>query len=169
MDNTGPVSRKKVFALGAGALAGVLALGGVAVAGGHGHFGRPGGPLAIMGLVQGLDLNDQQELQAIKIRKNLAAQGREIHKDMKVPMSQVLDELEKPAPDAAKVHAVADQALQRFSKVVHSGIDQFLALHATFTPEQREKLVTRGREMQNHHHDRPGKAGAPGAPEPSDE
>src|SRR5205823_5525470 len=85
----------------------------------------------------------------IKIRKNLRAQGKEAHVEMGASVSQVLDEIEKPQPDAVKVHGIADQAIQRFSKIVHSGIDQLLAFHQTLTQQQRDTLVKEGREAQD--------------------
>jgi hypothetical protein len=84
----------------------------------------------------------------IHIRKNLMAQGKELRQELQPQVSQVFDELEKPAPDAAKLHGIADDVLKRITRITHSAIDQALALHATFSPEQRETLVTRGREIQ---------------------
>jgi uncharacterized membrane protein len=138
-----------------GVLAGLLLVGagGVAFAGqfgGHGGGGPHGwgGPMALMQLVNRLDLSDQQELQLIKIRKSMHQEGKQARQEMQANISQIADELEKPAPNASKIHGVADQAMQRFSKVVHGAIDQFLTLHATLTPDQRETLVQSIREHQ---------------------
>src|SRR5215470_16926412 len=93
--NTTQRPKKRTGLVIAGALAGVIAIGGgVALAGGPqrgfgGHGGMPG--MAIMRLMERLDLNDQQELQLIKIRKNLHQQGKDAHKDMAASFSQVLD------------------------------------------------------------------------------
>ena len=44
---------------------------------------------------------------------------------------------------------MADQAIQRFSKIVHSGIDQLLVFQQTLSPDQRTKLVAEVREQQD--------------------
>jgi Spy/CpxP family protein refolding chaperone len=144
-------TKKRTSIIIGGVLAGVLALGGVALAqgGGPNGWGRghiPG--MALMRAMERLDLTDQQELQLIKIRKNLHQQGMDARQEMAASVSQVLDEVEKPAPDAQKIHSIADQAIQRFSKVVHSGIDQLIAFHQTLTTNQRATLVQSVREQQ---------------------
>ncbi len=149
-------SKKRTGLIIGGILAGVLALGGVALAEGGGpkgwgHGRMPG--MALMRAMERLDLSDQQELQLIKIRKNLHQQGKEARQDMAASVSQVLDEIEKPNPDAQRIHGIADQAIQRFSKIVHSGIDQLLAFHQTLSPDQRSTLVQTVREQQARMHD----------------
>lgn len=159
-------SRRRWYLLAALALVGVLALDQVAAAGPH-HGGPPAGPFAFLHLFRKLDLTDQQELQLIKIRKDLHRQARDLHQQMDAPVGRAIDELAKPNPDPTKIHAAADQALQGVSKLVHSGIDQFLGLYATLSPQQREKFVAEAREIHAHRHGHP-PAGAPGddTPEP---
>jgi Spy/CpxP family protein refolding chaperone len=152
---TNSTANKKVRTgfLIAGVLTGALAIGTAALAGpgggpkGWGHGGMPG--LALMHVMERLDLTDQQELQLIKVRKNLHEQGKEARIEMAADVSQVLDEIEKPAPNAQKIHSIADQTIQRFSKIVHSGIDQVLAFHQTLSAEQRDTLVKEAREAQD--------------------
>jgi len=109
---------------------GLLAVGGgVALArpdGAHGgHGGFPG--MMMMRLFSDLDLTEQQELKAIRMRRDLMKQGQEAKKESFEQMGTAIEELGKASPDPAKLHGVADQAIQRFAKLVHSAIDQALA------------------------------------------
>ena len=45
------------------------------------------------------------------------------------------------ATATAALHATADRNLERMSKLMHSAIDQYVALHSTLTPEQKQQLV----------------------------
>ncbi|MCK6549514.1 periplasmic heavy metal sensor [Myxococcota bacterium] len=139
------------IALGAGLVAAVVAIGGVAVAhpGGDGPRGGGFGPgRMIMRALRGLELTEQQELKGIQIRRNLQAQAKDAHQEMKGSLGKVATELEKASPDRAKLHGIADDVIKKMSTMAHSAIDQLLELHATFTPEQRTKLAAEIREME---------------------
>lgn len=141
-------SRVKL-ALVAGIAAATLALGGVALARPHGGPGGPGGPgRMMMRALHDLDLTEQQEVKAVRIRRNVQEQAQTAHQELRGSMSKVADELEKANPDAQKLHGLADEVIQRMSKIAHSAVDQLLELHATFSPEQRTRLAQHLRNFQ---------------------
>jgi hypothetical protein len=122
-----------------GALFAALAASATALARPRGH----GGPLGFMmgRLLHHVDLTEQQEMEAVRIRRALADEGRAARKDAQAALGQAIAELEKPQPDARKLHGAADQAMSRMNAMVHSAIDRLLTLHATFSPEQRKDLT----------------------------
>jgi Spy/CpxP family protein refolding chaperone len=46
-------------------------------------------------------------------------------------------------PDAAALHALVDQHLDAMRAVAHQAVDGAVEVHATLTPEQREKLAVK--------------------------
>ncbi|MCC7384503.1 MAG: periplasmic heavy metal sensor [Deltaproteobacteria bacterium] len=127
-------------------LVGALALGTVALAhpGEGPEGGRGGGGFLghrIGKLIQRLDLTDTQEDLAIDIRSDLKKEGRALKRAGFTRMNDLSAELAKPKPDAARLKQIADQMLEEQRKLVHTGIDRYLQLHATFSNEQRQRLV----------------------------
>ncbi len=128
-----------------------VALGSTAIAApGHGPYGHgPKGPGAhgggiehVIARMKGqLNLNTQQQAafdNAVAAARTAREAGRaerdRVHAAMKA-------ELATPAPDFAKVAALADEAQAKGQALRRQVRDQWLALYATFTPEQ--KLVVR--------------------------
>jgi Spy/CpxP family protein refolding chaperone len=146
MNGTPSPSKKHLLIVAS--VVGALALGGVALAGPHkGRRGGPGGGpglgFRLMRMVRHLDLTEEQEVKAVRLRHQMKEEMQAGKVDRPAQMKAVATELAKPTPDAAKLHGIADQMLARMSKMTHAAIDKFLELHATFTPEQREKLGKR--------------------------
>lgn len=139
-----------------------LALAGAAIAhpgGGRGR-GPGGGPfgMKLMRLVHKLDLTEEQEVKAVRLRRQLREEHKASKLDRKQLMTDVAAELKKPQPDAQKLHGIADQMLARMNKMTHSAIDKFLELHATLTPDQRAELAD-GMERRAKRKGRKGRRG----------
>ena len=130
-----------------GALVGALAIAGTATAQG---FGRGGG-FPMMKMLRRLDLTEEQEIQAVKIRRAMREQRKAARSQMKAAMEQARLELSKESPDPQVLHAAVDQATEQMKASMHSAVDQFLALHKTFTPEQREQLNRMMERMKDRH------------------
>ena len=93
-------------------------------------------------IVGELDLSEDQKALAMELRE----EARSGHEDERAERDQsfqvMLTELGKAEPDARVLHGLVDQKLDSIASRMHDGVDAFLTLHATFTPEQRETLVT---------------------------
>lgn len=104
-----------------------------------GHFGAHfGGPLAALAQVKDqLNLNTSQQPQwAAAVAQSKAAHesARSNREQVKTAMQA---ELAKAEPDFAAVAAVADSVEQQNSAVRKQARSAWLALYATFTPEQK--------------------------------
>ena len=122
-----------------GALVGLLAIGGTATAQG---FGRGhGGGFPLMRVLRHLDLTEAQEVQAVRMRRALREQRKAARKEMEAAIDKAKAELAKSNPDPQVLHAAVDEAAAQMQKGLHMAVDQFLELHKTFTPEQRERMV----------------------------
>jgi len=97
-----------------------------------------GSPLAMLGRVQAqLNLNTSQQLQW----DNVVAQGMSARTAARANFEQVnaalQAELAKSEPDFAAVAAVADGVQQQNAALRRQTRDAWLALYATFNPEQK--------------------------------
>ncbi|HEX7271184.1 MAG TPA: periplasmic heavy metal sensor [Casimicrobiaceae bacterium] len=95
-------------------------------------------PLAMLSDAKGnLNLNTSQQLQW----DNAAAQAKAAHAAMRVNFEQVgaalQTELGKAEPDLASVSTLADNLRQQNEALRKSARDAWLALYATFTPDQK--------------------------------
>jgi len=101
-----------------------------------------------------LNLNTSQQLQW----DNAVAQAKAAHEALRASLGQVgaalQAELAKPEPDLAAVAALADGARQQNAALRTSARDAWLALYATFSPEQkavvRDALKSGIERMQAH-------------------
>jgi protein CpxP len=147
-------SARRASVVGAAALA--LALSAVTSAqafGGPGGAGGPGmnaeitGPQMIESIKAKLNLNTSQQQQF----DNAAAHGKAAREAGRAEMLKVRDamraELAKPEPDLAAVAAIGDAARAK-NQALHQAVRaEWLAVYATFSPEQKavvkERLVNR--------------------------
>jgi hypothetical protein len=146
---------RKFLALAAGSL---LLIGGLSAAahagGGHkggGRFHRGGGMMPgmfLMHLAERLDLTEEQEVAAVRMRRSIREEAKQNRAEMQAAFDGVLVELEKPAPDATRLHRLVDEASARMTKLAHSSIDQYLKFHGTLSAEQRQGLVDEARLMK---------------------
>ncbi len=145
-----------LFPIGLGI--GLLALSGAAMAGkrpGH-HHGRMLG-MHVLRVFHSIDLNEEQELKLVRIRRGLRQEAKKARQSFRTQMPDIVDELQKPEPNAAQIHSFADQMFDQFRQAAHKTIDQILELSRTLTPEQRatlkqktEKIQKRMRNRERH-------------------
>lgn len=146
------------------ALAGVMALGTSAFAqpgGGPGcdgsgpGGGRGGGPggqggkgpgAMMMRMFNGLDLTEAQEVQLVRIRRELRAEREAMQATRQADRAAMQAELSKDTPDAAVLHQLADKRLEHQRAKSHAMIDKMLAFRATLSPEQKAQLT---KKMEN--------------------
>jgi Spy/CpxP family protein refolding chaperone len=150
----------RLAALAAIALIGMA--GGALAQPAHFHHGGPAGggdvALAIAALKGQLNLNTSQQ----QMWDNTAANMRAAHQAARANMQQVHDalaaELAKAEPDLAAVAAVGDEVRAKNAAVHKQVRDGWLALYATFTPEQKavvrdalSRRMARMEQMRQRH------------------
>jgi Spy/CpxP family protein refolding chaperone len=117
---------------------------------GHGKHGPMGGGpgMRLLHLAETLDLTEQQEVMAVRVRRTLREEMKANKDQMKGTFDEVLLELERPEPDTAKLHRLVDDISTRMTKVAHLSVDEYMKLHRTLSEEQRQQLVDRARLMK---------------------
>jgi hypothetical protein len=140
---------KKKYLVAAGLALGLVAIGGAAIARPDGMKGGGFPGKMMLRLFGDLNLSEQQELKAIRMRRALSEQGQQARQETFKSLEPAIAELGKAQPDARKMHLIADEAIARYAKIVHSAIDQAIDLHSTLTPEQRTTLATRAQEIHD--------------------
>jgi Spy/CpxP family protein refolding chaperone len=141
MEEGRKASARRIAMAAAAALA--LGIGGVALAqpGRHHHGGMGGGDEMIGRLIahakSQLNLNTSQQVQfdaAVAQSKAAFQTGRGSMQRVKDAMAV---ELAKPEPDLAAVAAIADDVRAQNQALRKQVRDQWLALYATFSPDQK--------------------------------
>ena len=131
------MSSKVASRIAAVAAAALIGIAGVAFA--QPRHGHGGGDfvMAIAALKDQLNLNTSQQV----MWDNAVAAGKSARDAARANMQSVRDalkaELAKPEPDLAAVAAAADTARNTASTAHRQVRDAWLALYATFTPEQK--------------------------------
>lgn len=108
---------------------------------GHHHFKR---------LAASLDFTDQQEDLAVEIGKDLHKRKAVIAKAGLDDMIRLAEEIEKPNPNQKALHDIADKKMDAMRGLVHHGIDRVLALHKTFSADQRNEAAKKVRRFHDH-------------------
>ena len=102
----------------------------------------------MMHLVHDLDLTEEQELAAVRMRRAVRAQMKAARAETRSDLDAAAEEMKKPAPDRARLHGLVDAAMARFGKVAHSRLDAFLDFHAQLSPEQKAEVAERAGRVQ---------------------
>ncbi len=140
------------------ALAGMMALGGVAFAGpgggscdGNGRNGRGGGHgpgMKMMRMMGSLDLTEDQEVQLVRIRRALREERKALKATRKTDRAAMKAEMAKETPNAQVLHQLLDKRMNMKRSIAHSAIDKMLAFRATLTPDQKAQLQQRMDKMK---------------------
>lgn len=139
--------KKLIKVLGIGAITLGLLGSGVAMARG----GGPMGGHAIKEVLRALDLDAEQKA-LVEDMKSSKEADREANKAFKESSQETfLNEFSKETPNSRTMHNLLDDGFERAADVAHSGLDDLLELHATFTPEQRETFVSELESAQARH------------------
>jgi periplasmic protein CpxP/Spy len=86
------------------------------------------------------DANQAQRAKAAVLEERLVTEAIALHAQSHQARQEALSQLRSPTPDAAKLHALLDERFEAYRKLAHQTTDALLELHATLTPQQREKL-----------------------------
>ena len=96
------------------------------------------GPIEMLGALRSqLDLNTSQQQQWDNAAALSSAARSAFRSHMQERRSAVQAELAKAEPDFASLAAASDAAIQQLSALHKQARDAWLALYATFTPEQK--------------------------------
>jgi Spy/CpxP family protein refolding chaperone len=94
---------------------------------------------------------DAQKQKVGEIKDRLMARGEALRGERKAAHEEILEQLSRDQPDAARVHALVKERTESFARFADDVTTGVLELHAVLTPEQRQKLLAHAREhMQGH-------------------
>ncbi len=125
--------------LAGGLAAALVALGLVAHARGPHGGGGPG--MALQRLIASLDLTEDQEVLAVRLRRQARDEMKAQHESNRGLLQEIKLQLSQPDPDQDRLHAIMDEIAESRTKMGHAMIDRLLQLHATLTDEQRATLI----------------------------
>jgi Spy/CpxP family protein refolding chaperone len=127
----------------------LLAMGGLAVAGPHGPGGHgPRGPgHAFLQAVRDLDLTEEQRTGIRAILEAAREDRKEGHEERRAEMQAFKAELLSDAPDAKKLHRMADERHAERQARMHERLDDMIAVSQLLTPAQRAEVSASMDEM----------------------
>jgi Spy/CpxP family protein refolding chaperone len=111
--------------------------------GGHskgGHFGQHGGKCGPGGMLQGLDLSDEQVLKIAELKGGTFSKMAHAKIDLMELKKEIFRELIKPQVDKKKVQSVAQKIKEHKSACMDSMLENMIAFSEILTAEQKKKL-----------------------------
>jgi Spy/CpxP family protein refolding chaperone len=137
---------KKTLVIGALAAAGIATLTGF-----RGGCGRPDhrDPAAVAGFVtdrvddalDDLDATPGQRTAIHAVTDRVLARVLQHRGEHDADRAVLLGEWRSASPDRARLHALVDQRAAEMTAMAHEAVDAAIEVHATLTPEQREKVA----------------------------
>jgi Spy/CpxP family protein refolding chaperone len=113
---------------------------------GHGHGRDPAAMAAFVtdhvdDTLDDLDATPAQRERIQAIVSGLVADGQKLREAHRGGHAELLAQWKSETPDAAKLHALVDARSAELTAFAHRAADAAVEIHATLTPEQREKLT----------------------------
>jgi Spy/CpxP family protein refolding chaperone len=113
------------------------------LAGGMGKHGdmpmSPGLP-SILNMAEELDFTPEQVTKLMVIEKNSKKSMTKIMEEFKKLMSQMQEEIDKDAPDRAKINMIIEKISSNHSAMLLARTDDMLSILSVLTKKQREKM-----------------------------
>ena len=98
---------------------------------------------AVLRLIHDQDLDPAQERQLMAIRAKIREQSARVAEVVRGEEPALQQELARAAPNRAAVRVAVDRAFDAESEMAYAVADDVLALHATFSEQQRAQLRPR--------------------------
>ena len=90
--------------------------------------------------------SDAQKQKVREIKDRLMTRGEALRGERVSAHKEILEQLSRDQPDAERVHALVKERTESFARFADDVASGVLELHATLTPEQRQKLLAHARE-----------------------
>ena len=132
----------------------VATLGVSSIAMARGPMGHGPGGKVMRELVQALELNEDQQDIAKELRDEMKADRQASQDAREAAFDTAMVELAKVTPDSQVLHDLIDDGVDALSESLHSRLDGFLELHATFDDTQRATLVEELEENREERQER---------------
>jgi Spy/CpxP family protein refolding chaperone len=130
------------------ALTAVLAGGGMRHHRMHGHGGSAEGfDEAVKQALDDLDATDAQKARVLAVKDRLVAQTEKLHHEHEAVHAAFMRAWGSDDMDTAQLHALVDAKLEELRGTLHQVVDGVDEIHDTLTPEQRQRLAVRVKEM----------------------
>lgn len=92
-------------------------------------------------LLDEIDATDAQRAKANTLKDNFAEELFSMKDDADEVRAEVLEEWKKDDPDAEAMHALVDERIEVYRKMMHKAVDGAFEMHEALTPEQREEIA----------------------------
>jgi Spy/CpxP family protein refolding chaperone len=102
-------------------------------------------------VLEEISATDGQRAKANEIKDRFAERLFSMKDDGKDVRAEVLEEWKKSEPDAEAMHALVDERVDVYRKLLHDLVDGGMELHAELTTEQRATIAEMAEERMKRH------------------
>jgi len=106
-----------------------------------------------------LQLTPQQKEQLTKEREEFASRSKDLREKIQTARTGLKAELEKPAPDKAKVNSLVTEIKNMVGQQIQNRVDKVMAMKQILTPEQFNKMKAPMKERKQYRRDKHEKHG----------
>lgn len=133
------------------ALIAVLGLGSVLFVGCN-HRGHDRGAAFMLDyMAEALDLNEDQQAMASSYKDEIMAKVKSMHSEKKQMHDEIKTQLAGESIDKLRVKALVAEHRAGMDEVIDLVVDRVAEFHATLSPEQRAKLITKLEKFEKRH------------------
>ena len=116
-------------------------------------------------MTEELKLTPQQQAELTKNREEFVAKSKGAREKMSTARADLKAELDKAAPDTARVKSLIAEMKDLVGQQIQSKVDKIMAMKKVLTPEQFKKMEESKKDWKHDKHgkgDKPGKHGDKG-------
>ncbi|MCX5677698.1 MAG: periplasmic heavy metal sensor [Candidatus Omnitrophica bacterium] len=103
-----------------------------------------------------LQLTPQQKEQLAKEKEEFGSRSKDLREKIQAARTGLKTELEKPAPDKAKVDGLVAEIKNMVGQQIQNRVDKVMAMKQILTPEQFNKMKASMKEHKQNKHEKHG-------------
>jgi Spy/CpxP family protein refolding chaperone len=102
-------------------------------------------------MAEALDLNENQQAMASSYKDEIMAKVKSMHSEKKQMHDEIKTQLAGETIDKLRVKALVAEHRTGMDEVIDLAVDRVAEFHATLSPEQRTKLISKLEKFEKRH------------------
>lgn len=101
--------------------------------------------------LQDIKATDEQKTRIMAVKDRMFQEGAKLREKHEAVHETLQGQWAAGKVDAAALHSLVDQRVEELRGVLHKGVDAFVEVHDTLTPEQRQQVIQAFEELHGMH------------------